>query len=100
MIDGVHERIRTSDPRIRTTSTSAADAIPEGSIVRGLDCPFTLGASANRCCPSSLYTFPAVAGLARDWLATDVALAFPDFEQIHYAVSVRSAQFCRNPVLF
>ena len=38
--NGVHERTRTSDPRIHTTSTFAA-AID----VRGLDCPFTMGLS-------------------------------------------------------
>ncbi|RUS59526.1 hypothetical protein EGN72_12470 [Pseudorhodobacter sp. E13] len=35
--------------------------------VRGLDCPFTLGFAALRCCPTSLYTFPGLRGLARDW---------------------------------
>lgn len=39
--NGVHERIRTSDPRIHTTSTLAAT--PKD--VRGLDCPFAIDRS-------------------------------------------------------
>ncbi|RDI37423.1 hypothetical protein C7453_106146 [Gluconacetobacter liquefaciens] len=39
---------------------------PSENGVRGLDCPFTLGPKADRCRPSSLYTFPARPGLARD----------------------------------
>ena len=34
--------------------------------VCGLDCPFTL-VEDRGCLPSSLYTFPPVAGLARDY---------------------------------
>ena len=51
--------------------------------VCGLDYPFTLprkGRPRVRCCPSSLYTFPAGAagpGLARDCHLT----GFPEFEQ-------------------
>lgn len=67
--NGVHERIRTSDPRIHTTSAFAA-VPPLGGRVRGLDCPFTMGVNAFRCCPSSLYTFNGfLRSLARDWHA-------------------------------
>ena len=60
--------------------------------VRGLDCPFAVDPRVCRRCPSSLYTFPALPGLARDRLAS-MALAFPEFEQIHHGVSDRGAQF-------
>ena len=68
--NGVHGRTRTSDPRIHTTSASAAVPVFNRD-VRGLDCPFTMGLAADRCCPSSLYTFPKASGLARDWLTAE-----------------------------
>ncbi|GEM_PF-5716759 len=74
---GVHERIRTSDPRIHTTSAFAA-VPPLGGRVRGLDCPFTMGVNAFRCCPSSLYTFNGfLRSLARDWHAGSPAKRSP-----------------------
>lgn len=71
---GDHERIRTSDPKIRTTS--AFTAAQKG--VRGLDCPFTMDAEVFRCYPSSLYTFLGfLRGLARDWHAASSAKRSP-----------------------
>lgn len=94
--NGVHGGIRTHGPRIHTTSTFAAAR----SGVRGLDCPFTLGRLARRCCPTSLYTFP-FQGLARDRQGASRTVAFPEFEQIRCAVSKHNAQFVtRNPVLY
>lgn len=44
--------------------------VANGQDVRGLDCPFTMGLAAFRCCPSSLYTFTGfLRSLARDWHA-------------------------------
>ena len=61
--------------------------------VRGLDCPFIMGLTAFRCCPSSLYTFIGfLRSLARDWHA-EISEAFPDFEQIDYNLSACSPQF-------
>ena len=62
--------------------------------VWGLDYPFTVPdlTPALRCCPSSLYTFPAVfgPGLARDRHVT----GFPEFEQFCIAGFPASTQVC------
>jgi len=52
--------------------------------VRGLDFIFTRRPSARRCCPSSLYTFPLQAGLAR-YCHHRECWGFTEFEQIHTA---------------
>lgn len=63
--NGVHERIRTSDPRIHTTSALAA--AQWAFVVWTVPSPW---AEAFRCCPSSLYTFTRFPwSLARDWHA-------------------------------
>ena len=86
---GVRGGIRTHGPRIHTTSTFAAAVFPLRSW-SGLSLhhgPLRI----DRRCPSSLYTFPEGPGLARD-RHSQQGQAFPDFEQIHHAVSHHGAQ--------
>lgn len=85
--------------------------------VCGPDCPFTITSSAPplagnlpqnceakanlRRCPSSLYTFRRRLSSAAAWLGIGIMPpetaggneAFPEFEQIHHAVSKHDAQF-------
>jgi len=85
--NGVHERIRTSDPRIHTTSTfAAAKRSWSGlSLHRGPSRP--LGAAHPVSTPS-----PDFSGA---WLGIGMLTsseAFPDFEQIDCSVSVCNPQ--------
>ena len=77
MENGVHERIRTSDPRIHTTSAFAAAS---AFVVWTVPSPW---AKAFRCCPSSLYTLPRISpGLGSGLACCKFSEAFPDFEQL------------------
>ena len=59
----------------RTTSAFAAAL---GRSIRSLDYPFTLASPLSRCCPSSLYTFPAWGA----WLGI-ASEGFPEFGQFY-----------------
>ena len=78
---GFSYRLRLSPPR-------------RAGRVCGLDYPFTVpGGAGGRCCPSSLYTFPAGRlrpGLARDRHVT----GFPEFGQFCIAGFPASTQVC------
>ena len=88
-LSGVHERIRTSDPRIHTTSAFAAAA---AFVVWTVPSPWTrgsLGAARPVSTPSTDFRPSLGSGLAC-WKTSE---AFPDFEQIRHGVSVHDAQF-------
>ena len=63
--------------------------------VWGLDYPFTISGfrSGVRCCPSSLYTFPAVSG--RAWLGIAISQGSPTLSSSAPPVSRRALKFFR-----
>ena len=74
---------------------ATAFAARAGRRVCGLDYPFTVRSpeAAVRCCPSSLYTFPAK-GLARDYHLT----GFPEFGQFYIAGFPARTQVRSSPL--
>ena len=64
--------------------------------VRGLDYTFTIPHTRFRCCPSSLYTFPAGVFL-RAWLGIAIS-GFPDFEQFYAVGFPIGTQACLSPL--
>ena len=65
--------------------------------VCGLDYPFTFSrCSGLRCCPSSLYTFPAEISI-RAWLGIAIA-GFPEFGQFCIAGFPASTQVSLSPL--
>src|SRR5713101_8000721 len=76
-----------------TTAFAAAHRFRNG--VWGLDYPFTVPGFAPgvRCCPSSLYTFPAVSG--RAWLGIAMLQGSPTLSSSAPPVSRRALKFFR-----
>jgi hypothetical protein len=66
--------------------------------VWGLDYPFTVPGfgSGVRCCPSSLYTFPAVSG--RAWLGIAMLQGSPNLSSSTSPVSRRALKFHLSPL--
>ena len=71
------------DSNLRPTGYASHYGFRRPFRVCGLDCPFTQ-AFARGCLPSSLYTFPQLADLARDYHATTVVQASPSLTGITY----------------
>ena len=73
------------------TAFAAAHRFRNG--VWGLDYPFTMPGSAPgvRCCPSSLYTFPACSG--RAWLGIAMLQGSPNLSSSASPVSRRALKF-------
>jgi len=84
-----HERLSSAD---FLTGYGFRRPWPRESQVCGLDYPFTVpGRAGVRCCPSSLYTFPA--GRLRPGLARDRHMTgFPEFGQFCIAGFPASTQ--------
>ena len=67
--------------------------------VWGLDYPFTMPRIPFRffrCCPSSLYTFPAVSG--RAWLGITMLQGSPNLSSFTPPVSRWALKFCLSPL--
>ncbi len=79
-----------------TTAFAAAHRFRHG--VWGLDYPFTVPGFAPgvRCCPSSLYTFPAVSG--RAWLGIAMLQGSPNLSSSASPISRRALKFRLSPM--
>lgn len=91
---GVRGGIRTHGPRIHTTSTFAATISLIVFVVWTVPSSW-ISEEIDRCCPTSLYTFlfpPNEKRLGSGSTRRKHARVFPEFEQIHCAVSHHSAQ--------